>query len=377
VNTDDASLLEARIEKTFPPGFRLDVTLRVPASGPQVTVLFGRSGSGKTTILRCLAGLESLSGGRITYGGKVWSDASRGYSMPPQMRCIGYLFQEYALFPHLTVFENIAYGIRDTPAVEQRQRVGQVLQVFSLGGLEARRPAQISGGQQQRVALARALVRQPRLLLLDEPFSALDTTTRAELYPAIKDLLRRLTIPTVIVTHDWHEALMFGDQMLVVDSGRVLQAGTPSEVFAKPAHVEVARLAGVETIVVGRAIGKDQDRLMLEIGGQTLWAMAPENAASEYTACIRGEDVLVERASSAAHGAANRLVGTVAEMTPLGTLTRVVFDVGFRLVGLITRAAIEDSALRQGQQVVVLIKPEAVHLIPCSPDHELKSSANR
>lgn len=368
MNNNNSSNIDAEIEKIFPSGFRLEASLRLSRNHPQVTVLFGRSGSGKTTILRCLAGLESLTGGRITYDGEVWSDGASGYLMPPQMRSVGYLFQDYALFPHLTVFENIAYGIGDVPVGERRERVKRMLQMFSLDGLEARRPAQISGGQQQRVALARTLVRNPRLLLLDEPFSALDGTTRANLYPDIKSLLQQLTIPTIMVTHDWGEALMFGDHMLVLDAGKILQTGLPSEVFAKPAHAEVARIVGVETLVRARAIGKDKDWLLLDAGGQTLWAFGPKTDAQEYIACIRGEDVILERGTPHFNDARNRLTGTVKELTPLGTLTRVVFDIGFRLVALITRAALQELALRPGDQAVVVINPAAVHLIPNSSE---------
>lgn len=363
MNRNGESILEARIEKTFSSGFRLQASLQVPTDRPTVTVLFGRSGSGKTTILRCLAGLESLTRGRITYNGEVWADGAGEYALPPQARSIGYLFQDYALFPHLTVAENIAYGIQGLPRRERRERITKMLQMLSLDEVGERRPAQISGGQQQRVALARALARRPRLLLLDEPFSALDTPTRATLYPEIKKLLQQLTIPAIMVTHDWGEALMFGDQMAVLDAGEILQTGFPTEVFTRPGHPQVAKIVGAETLVPGRVIIREEGLVLLEVAGKNLWAVDPGDQGRLYFVSVRGEEVVLEKKSAGSVSARNRLPGTVVEMVPLGVLIRVVLDVGFRLVALITRPALQELQLRTGEEAVALIKAPSVHLI--------------
>src|ERR1700722_6113243 len=175
------SALEADFEKRFPAGPTIHGRLRLPAGAPFVTVLFGPSGAGKTTVLRCLAGLERPESGTIRFGDETWFDAEARVCVPPQHRGVGYLFQDYALFPHLTVEGNIAYGLGNVPKAERRNRVGEAVALLRLGGLERRFPRQLSGGEQQRGALAGAGVPHPRLLLLDEPLSALDAPTRESL----------------------------------------------------------------------------------------------------------------------------------------------------------------------------------------------------
>ena len=174
-----AAILDVDIERRFANGATIRATLRQPIGGFSVTALVGPSGCGKTTVLRCLAGLETPELGRVAFGDGIWFDAVRRINLPPQSRAIGFLFQEYALFPHLTVFENIAFGLSRAEKSETGRRVGELIAMLQLGGLEGRFPHQLSGGQQQRVALARTVAPRPRLLLLDEPLSALDAPTLA------------------------------------------------------------------------------------------------------------------------------------------------------------------------------------------------------
>jgi len=197
--------------------FSLDVSLTLPARG--VSALFGPSGSGKTTVLRALAGLERLSASRVVIAGMVWQDEAQGIFVPP--RGIGYVPQDGALFPHLTVEQNIAFGLTGKPAA-RRQRVQALLEQVELDGEMAQRwPHQLSGGQQQRVSLARALAQQPRLMLLDEPFSALDVVTRRGLREEIKSLKGKLSCPIIYVTHDINEALFLADEILPVVDGKI------------------------------------------------------------------------------------------------------------------------------------------------------------
>jgi molybdate transport system ATP-binding protein len=188
----------------------------MPATRHSITVLFGPSGCGKTTVLRCLAGLERPEHGRIIFGDDVWFDSDTKTHLSPQKRGIGLVFQDYALFPHLSVAENIAYGLDALPKPERQTRVDEIIQRFGLDEQRHRRPRQISGGQQQRVALARALVTQPRLLLLDEPLSALDTGLRNELREDLRIQLKTLDIPVVLVTHDQAEAELLGAQIIMM-----------------------------------------------------------------------------------------------------------------------------------------------------------------
>jgi molybdate transport system ATP-binding protein len=238
--------LEAQFERNFPAGPSIQAALRLPVGSFSVTALIGPSGCGKTTVLRCLTGLDAPSGGRVTWGAEAWFDEARGTNFSPQQRGIGFLFQEYALFPHLTVSDNIAYGLSRSTAVETGRRVGEMIAMLQLAGLEARYPHELSGGQQQRVALARTVAPRPRLLLLDEPLSALDTPTRVELRRELRHVLTAWGIPTIIVTHDPEEVRTLADQVIVMCDGRIVQQGPVDEVFGNPRDPQVARIIGSE-----------------------------------------------------------------------------------------------------------------------------------
>ena len=267
--------LSVDIEKRYPGGETIRASFTIPGSPPRVFILFGPSGAGKTTILRCLAGLEPITRGRIRHGDEMWADAERGIFLPPQKRSVGYLFQDYALFPHLDVGRNIGYGLGGLSRAERATRVEATCTMLGLDDLVDRKPGRLSGGQQQRVALARVLVRQPELLLLDEPFSSLDAGTREEVRSELAHLLRRLSIPAVVVTHDWVDALTLGDEMIVLTEGRILQVGSPREVLTKPRHREVAAAVGVETVAVGQVLGREGGVATLEVGRSRLVAVDP------------------------------------------------------------------------------------------------------
>jgi molybdate transport system ATP-binding protein len=344
-------LLIADIDKQFDGGPRVQASLRIP-EGASITILFGPSGGGKTTVLRCIAGLEKLSGGRIVFDNEDWN------RVPPQKRPVGYLFQEYALFPHLRVRDNIGYGVKRQPEI-----VNQVAEMLKVNDLLERWPSELSGGQQQRVALARVLARKPRLLLLDEPLSALDAATREHVRSELAHLLRSLAIPAIVVTHDWVDALTLGDQMLVMSGGRVLQTGAPQEVFTRPQHREVAAAVGVETVAAGRIQRRAAGVAILQVGSAELAAADPGAEDVEYYVCIRGEDVTLEKGRAEQSSARNHLPGVVSDVTPAGVLLKVTVDVGFELVALVTRQAVEDLELKKGAEIFAVFKASAVHLI--------------
>ena len=356
--------MTADFEKTYSGGPSIHGTLRLPVGKPHVTVLFGPSGSGKTTVLRCLAGLERPSRGRITFAGETWFDAEARVQTPPQARAIGYLFQDYALFPHLTVAGNITYALREAGAGACARRVQEMLHLLQLQGLEDRRPAQLSGGQQQRVALARVLVRRPQLLLLDEPLSALDAPTREQVRGELRGLLRGQGIPTVCVTHDWVEALALADEVAVMGGGRVLQVGPPDEVFSRPADADVAAIVGVETVVTGKIAERKDDLAALDVGKVRLWAVEPSGRGEAFYLCIRAEDVTLEIGTQPSSSARNHLAGRVLEVRPAGPVSRVAVDCGFPLTALVTRQAAQDLELKAGTSVTATVKASAVHLIP-------------
>jgi molybdate transport system ATP-binding protein len=356
--------LAADFEKRYPGGPTIHAALRCPCDGPAVTVLFGPSGSGKTTVLRCLAGLERPERGVIRFAADTWFDAEHGIALPPRQRGIGYVFQEYALFPHLTVAGNITYGLpRSLAQMERKQRLGELTAMLDLTGLESRYPRQLSGGQQQRVALARALAPRPRLLLLDEPLSALDAPTREQVRRELRHLLADLRLPAVLVTHDRVEALALGDYVAVLDRGRVCQWGPVPEVFTRPADLAVARIVGVETVEPARIVRLEEGLAEVVVGGARLVALAEGACLGDAYVCIRAEDVLLEKGLTPPSSARNRLAARVRSLDREGPLVRVGLDCGFPLAALITRQACLELDLHEGDAITALVKAPAIHLI--------------
>ena len=254
--------------KLFEGGVRAvdDVSLTIP-QGEFVTLL-GPSGCGKTTTLNCVAGLERPDAGRIAVGGSVLTDIDRGVVLPPERRDLGMVFQSYALWPHMTVFDNLAFGLRlrRVPRAEVASRIRETLELVELAGLEKRYPYQLSGGQQQRVALARAVVAQPRVLLLDEPLSNLDAKVRERARFWLRDLQRRLGITAVYVTHDQAEALAISDRIAVMSAGRVLQYAPPNDVYERPESRFVAEFIGRSSFLRGQVVGRSDGRMHVKLG---------------------------------------------------------------------------------------------------------------
>ncbi len=251
-------------------GFTLDAQW---SAGDGVAVLFGPSGAGKTLTLQCLAGLLQPDAGRIVVDGTVYFDAATGVDLPAQRRRVGYVFQGYALFPHLTVAENVGFGLRDRPRAERLERTRAVVGRLGLDGLEDRRPGELSGGQRQRVALGRALAIEPTLLLLDEPLSALDAPLRRALRDELRALLTQSGVAAVVVTHDFAEAYRLADRMVVYAAGRVIQAAPRSELLWQPASESVARVMGIRNILRGTVVKATADRIQLRWRGQLLEAV--------------------------------------------------------------------------------------------------------
>jgi molybdate transport system ATP-binding protein len=346
----------------------VDAVLSVPLTGPPVTALFGPSGSGKTTVLRALAGLDRTDG-HVRFGEEVWDDGRR--FVRPRRRRIGYLVQSSALFPHLSVRGNVAYGLHALTGAERERRVDEVLEVAGAAHLAGRRVPELSGGEAQRVALARALAPRPRLLLLDEPLSALDAPTRARLQADLRHLLVDQRLPTVVVTHDRAEALALADRVVVLVDGTVRQTGTPQEVFERPADPDVVRVVGVETAVPGRVVGDDDGLLAVEVGARTLTSAAlpgtgapPVPVGSDVLVCIRAEDVALAEPGAAPSGSPrNRLPAVVTGLRDEGALVRVDLDAGFALSAYVTRPGLQALDLRLDAPVCAVVKSPAVHLV--------------
>ena len=285
-------MLKLDIAKRF-GSFQLKIQLQTKE---QVLALFGPSGSGKSLTLQSIAGLLTPDSGRIVIGEQVVYDSARGINLPTQQRHVGYLFQNYALFPHLTAAENIAYGLHRVDRHERAERVQEMIRAVRLEGLEGRRPAELSGGQQQRVALARALVTRPAVLLLDEPFAALDSLVRHQLHGELLRVLRELPTPTVLVTHQLDEAYALSREMAVLEAGQVLQTGPRDDVYYRPASRAAARLVGVQNFLAGTVTEVTDRHTVVASHGLTLWGPAGSFRPGEPVDCaIRPEHVMLVR----------------------------------------------------------------------------------
>ena len=261
--------LEVRVVKRL-PAFTLDVAW---TAGAGVAVLFGPSGAGKTLTLQCLAGLLRPDAGRIVVDGRVLFDAAAAVDVRPQARRVGYVFQGYALFPHLSVADNVGFGLRDRPRDERAARTAEVLERLGVAELADRSPRELSGGQRQRVALGRALATDPALLLLDEPLSALDAPLRRVLRDELRAILRDWRTAAVVVTHDFTEAYRLADRIVVYDAGRVVQSAPRSELLWQPASESVARIMGIRNVLHGTVVKATPDRIQLRWRGQLLEAV--------------------------------------------------------------------------------------------------------
>ena len=359
-----SNVLSANFVKRFRSGTEIRVDNLQMRAGATVMVLFGPSGAGKTTVLRCLAGLERPDQGTISFGEQVWLDTARRICAPARTRAIGLVPQQFGLFPHLTVHENIGYGLNRIPVEARGARVLEMVGWLGLAGLEQRLPGEISGGQQQRVALGRAVAPRPGLLLLDEPLGALDSPTRVRLRSELRQLLREAGTPALLVTHDRTDALALGDDLVVMNQGQIEQQGTVTNVFSHPGSVSVAEILAVETVQPGRILERG-DLVTVAIGENILLALGKQldPGAKDVFVCIRAEDVIL-MTGNAVHGSArNCLSGMVTAVVPQGAMAGIDLDCGFPLKALLTRQACEELSLGPGVRVQALIKAPNVHLI--------------
>ena len=245
-------MLNISLQKTWKE-FRLDVAFEIPRG--KVTALFGPSGAGKSSILRIISGLEMADRGMISHGKEVWFDDTKGISLPPQQRSIGFVFQDFALFPHLTVERNVAFGIKEKRRLNELK---DLMSLIGLSGYERYYPAQLSGGQKQRVALIRALARKPDLLLLDEPLSALDWETRRQLQEDLKRITQQFQVTTLYVTHDITEVYKLADYVVVLESGRIVKQGTAEEVF-------LGKKLSTRIQIVGKVVSIESDSIIAAV----------------------------------------------------------------------------------------------------------------
>ncbi|HSE76791.1 MAG TPA: ABC transporter ATP-binding protein [Alphaproteobacteria bacterium] len=343
---------------------------RLEAAPGQLLALVGPSGAGKSTILRTIAGLIRTRQGRIECAGAVWFDAAAGLFEPPQRRRVGYVFQNYALFPHLSALDNVAIAVGT--AARPKLRAGELLALVHLDGLEHRRPAELSGGQQQRVAVARALARDPAVLLLDEPFSAVDQVTRRKLHRELAQLRRQLNLPIVLVTHDLEEAAGLADRMCILHHGHTLQSGAPAEVMNRPASAEVARLVDLPNVFDGEVVAHDAAlrRTHLRWRGRTLEALhAPAfESGARVTWVIPAAGIVLHRRDRPSRGEReNPIAGIVGECLRLGEMTAVTQFVdgngATKLAFSIPSHVADRNGIAPGAGITVSLLSEAIHLM--------------
>jgi putative spermidine/putrescine transport system ATP-binding protein len=334
--------------------------------------LLGPSGSGKTTCLRLIAGFERPDGGRVLLGGR---DVT---ALPPAERDVNTVFQDYALFGHMTVGANVAYGLRvkKVPREERERRVAEALAMVRLEGYGDRRPSQLSGGQRQRVALARALVNRPRVLLLDEPLGALDLKLRQQLQVELKRIQLEVGITFVYVTHDQEEALTMSDRIAVVDGGKIVQVGTPRAVYERPDSSFVAGFVGVSNLLELPVARVDGDVVVLGLGAQdAISAAAGAGAAPGRTAVVtvRPEQIALHAAASAPDGVCHAR-GTVRESLYAGPTTRFVVELDGGGELLVVRqngaTSFEDAEALRGRPVVLTWARESTRVIAYSQEEE-------
>ncbi len=363
--------LNARIQKKLLGGecdFTLDVEFN---ASPGFTILFGPSGSGKTTLLDCVAGL-TVPQGRIGVGERILFDSRTKTDVPVRLRSIGYVLQDLALFPHLTVEQNVEYGLAHLPRRERKDRSLARLREFRIDHLREQRPSQISGGERQRVALARSLVTNPCVLLLDEPLSALDAVTKAKIIDDLRRWNSDHQVPILYVTHSREEVIALGERVLVLENGRIIAHGVPHEVLTAPLQESIAELAGFENIfeasvwLVHEDRGTMTCRLPPKEAGSFVLLETPLIRAETGTLLrvgIRAGDILLAISKPEGLSARNVLPGRIISVERRDVVVFATVDCGVEMQVQMTLAARDELKLKEGQQVWLVIKTYSCHLM--------------
>ncbi len=362
-------LLEARFRKQQGLQFSLDVAFQAT---PGFTILFGPSGAGKTTLLDCVAGLAKPDAGRIAIGDSVLFDSAQRMDLPVAKRRVGYVFQSLALFPHLTVEQNVQYGLTHLPQAERRARAATILQQFRIAYLAHRSAREISGGESQRAALARTLVTDPAVLLLDEPLAALDASTKAKIIDDLREWNRTHRVPILYVTHSREEVFALGERVIVLDAGRIVAQGTPHEVIEAPRQETVAQLVGFENIfdatveavhpergtMTCRLAASDQgDRVLLET------PLVRADAGSALRVGIRAGDILLATSLPVGLSARNVIPGRIASLQQRDVIVSARVNCGVEMEVHLTLAARDSLQLVPGREVWLVIKTHSCHLM--------------
>jgi molybdate transport system ATP-binding protein len=359
--------LYARVRKRLPGDrdFELDIDITL---SPGIAILFGPSGAGKTTLLNCIAGLTTPESGKVAIGGCVLFDSDGATDVPIKDRRIGYVFQDLALFPHLSAHKNIAYGLARMNATERQRRSNAILESFRISHVRDRRPREISGGERQRVALARALVTDPFVLLLDEPMAALDAPTKSKIIDDLRGWNREHRIPILYVTHSRDEVFALGENVVVLENGRVTTSGTPHEVMTAPRRETVAQLAGFENIFDAVVIASHEDRgtMTCRLAGTGVELETPlvrADLGSTLRVGIRAGDILLANTRPQGLSARNIIPGEIIFLEQRDVIVSVEVDCGIKIEVHLTLAARDALQLRRGCDVWLIVKTHSCHLM--------------
>jgi molybdate transport system ATP-binding protein len=347
--------------------FALDVEFSV---APGFTILFGPSGAGKTTLLDCLAGLARPESGRIVVGDRVLFDSDQRLSLPVAKRRVGYVFQSLALFPHLTVEQNVQYGLAHLPHAARNERSSAILQAFRISHLARRSAKEISGGESQRVALARTLVTHPEVLLLDEPLAALDAATKRKIIDDLRAWNQAHRIPILYVTHSREEVFALGERVIVLDVGRIVAQGTPHEVIEAPRQETVAQLVGVENIfdAVVEAVRPERGTMTCRIAGDggpvvLETPLVRGGVGSPMRVGIRAGDILLATAPPVGLSARNVIPGRIASLEQRDVIVSARVKCRVEMEVHLTMAARDSLELVPGKEVWLVIKTHSCHLM--------------
>ncbi len=336
-------------------GFRIE-NLDLSVEEGEIFVILGSNGAGKTKLLETISGFLELSSGRIELFGKDITDEST------RDRKIGFIFQDIALFPHMSVKKNILYGTRYRKDTEVERKFSELIALFGLEKFLDRFPQTLSGGEKQKVALARTLITEPKLILLDEPTAAISINERERIDIEIKNILKKFKKTALFVTHNENEAFLLGDRIAVMDNGRILQIGKADEIFYRPASEKVAKFLGETNIFTGMVTKKGNGTVTVNVDGVDITAIGDFEPGKRVKMFVRPENVLLVNEPYRT-SARNLLQGSVKNILPRGLLMKVEIDAGIQIISFITRNSAKEFNIRQGTELYVEFKATAIHMI--------------
>lgn len=362
--------LQFELKKSFGGDRRFELIAKATVP-PGITVIFGESGSGKSTLLRCIAGLSEPDSGRVVLGSETLFDSKRSVNIPVSKRHIGMVFQSLALFPHLSAYENIAYGLRESGEAPRRKKIEDVLDAFRIQNVRSHRPREISGGEKQRVALARALITEPRLLLLDEPLSALDPGTKSHIMEDLRTWIAEHDIPVLYVTHSREEVFAMAQSVIALDGGHMVGQGTPLEVLGGAQHEAVAEWSALENILEGSITTKHEAQGTMTFRTGALQLEVPLGRAQSgerVRVGVSAHDILLATEWPQGLSARNIVPGRLLELKQRDAVVSVRVDcAGTEMEVYVTPSALHSLGLSRGKQLWVVIKTHSFLLLQPRP----------